>query len=169
LSVNDQVRAKIIDPRASLHTQHLRSKGIASRPPRPVLLKGTASAVPPEPPSKWALAPEGDAQEKPLPSQPSSFLRTPITPTKCRGKRIVARELHQSLFNRILVNIFPAHQKILAIPHAMICKPTLPHRKLRPHPMRKSTLDELNHPLQSHTLRRKQKMHMVRHHYKVMQ
>jgi hypothetical protein len=68
-----------------------------------------------------------------------------------------------------LMNILTPRLEFVVIPDAVIRKSTLPHRKLRIHPMRETSFDEAHHPLDRGALRGQQNMDLIWHDDKSVQ
>ena len=67
------------------------------------------------------------------------------------------------------MDVFTSGIEFVAIPDAVISKPTLPNGKLRTRPMGKTSFDKPNHAFDRKALGGQQKMNVVRHYDKRMQ
>ena len=83
--------------------------------------------------------------------------------------RAIFRPLRQTSAHRIHPNVLPVLRKIFFVPDSMIRRTRLPDWQTRFQSKRKSSLDELDGPLQRY-LRRwgDQSMEVVRHDHKLM-
>src|SRR6185437_11833797 len=75
---------------------------------------------------------------------------------ECGGECIVRRELYETCFDGVLMDVCPSCIEVGAIAHAMVSKTTLPHREARTEAAREAAFDELHDSFDGDPLRRQQ-------------
>src|SRR6185437_1658309 len=75
---------------------------------------------------------------------------------ECGGECIVRRELYETCFDGVLMDVCPSGLEVCAIAYVMIGEAALPYRKVRAEAMRETAFDELHGAFERDVLRRQQ-------------